>query len=171
MSITATYTANNGSLGSTIQVNGSGSVTTDFMKVAGFPNINFSTTSTTAWGNVRMRVAMALDNTGSMADNGKISALQNRRPNGDLIDQLSALAKNPGDVYISDRSVRQGRQRRRQQLQPDLDRLDRLGRGERNQRLHSHNSRGSCTSYYLDAGEPQHLDRLRRPTAPKTTTP
>jgi Flp pilus assembly protein TadG len=98
ISINATYTANS-SMGSTIQVNGSGSVTTDFLKVAGFPNINFSTASTTAWGNVRMRVAMALDNTGSMAQDGKIGALQTASKN--LIDQLSALAKNPGDVYIS----------------------------------------------------------------------
>ena len=66
VSINATYTASS-ALGSTIQVNGSGAVVTDFMKVAGFPNINFNTSSTAAWGNVRMRVAMALDNTGSMA--------------------------------------------------------------------------------------------------------
>jgi Flp pilus assembly protein TadG len=99
VSVNATYTANNGSLGSTILVSGSGSITTDFMKVAGFPNLNFSTSSTTAWGNVRLRVAMALDNTGSMAQDGKIGALQTASKN--LIDQLSALAKNPGDVYIS----------------------------------------------------------------------
>jgi Flp pilus assembly protein TadG len=98
ISINATYTANS-SMGSTIQVNGSGSVTTDFLKVAGFPNINFNTASTTAWGNVRLRVAMALDNTGSMAQDGKIAALRTAASN--LIDQLSALAKNPGDVYVS----------------------------------------------------------------------
>ena len=42
---------------------------------------------------------MALDNTGSMAQDGKIGALRTAASN--LIDQLSALAKNPGDVYIS----------------------------------------------------------------------
>jgi Flp pilus assembly protein TadG len=99
ISISATYTVANGSLGSTIMVNGSGSIQTDFMQVAGYPTLNFNTTSTTAWGNTRMRVAMALDNTGSMAQNGKIGALQTASKN--LIDQLSALAKNPGDVYIS----------------------------------------------------------------------
>jgi Flp pilus assembly protein TadG len=96
--ISATYTANGG-MGSTIQIIGSGSVMTDFMKVAGFPNIDFSTSSTSAWGNVRMRVAMALDNTGSMGQDGKIGALRTAASN--LIDQLSALAKNPGDVYVS----------------------------------------------------------------------
>ena len=99
VSVTATYTANAGSMGSTVQVNGSAYINTDFMKLAGFPTIPFSSTSTTAWGNVKMRVALALDNTGSMADNGKIAALRTAATN--LVNQLSALAKNPGDVYIS----------------------------------------------------------------------
>jgi Flp pilus assembly protein TadG len=98
VAVTATYTAN-GSLGSSIQLHGSGSVTTDFLKMAGFPNLNFGGDSTTAWGNVRMRVAMALDNTGSMADDGKMPAMQNAAKA--LVDQLSALAKSNGDIYIS----------------------------------------------------------------------
>src|SRR6185437_12037307 len=72
VSVTATYTANAGSMGSTIQVNGSAYINTDFMKLAGFPTIPFSSTSTTAWGNVKMRVALALDNTGSMASATRI---------------------------------------------------------------------------------------------------
>jgi Flp pilus assembly protein TadG len=99
VSISATYTASNGTLGSTVQLSGSGTITTDFLKVAGFPTLDFGTSSTAAWGNVRMRVAMALDNTGSMAQSGKIAALRTAASN--LVDQLSALAKNPGDVYIS----------------------------------------------------------------------
>ena len=98
VTISATYTAASGQ-GSTLQVSGSGNVPTDFMKIAGFPKLDFNTSSTSAWGNVRMRVAMALDNTGSMAQDGKISAL--RTAASSLVDQLSALAKNPGDVYIS----------------------------------------------------------------------
>ncbi|QWG15405.1 pilus assembly protein [Bradyrhizobium sediminis] len=98
VSINAVYTAST-SMGSTIEVTGSGAVTTQFMKVAGFPNINFNTSSTSAWGNVRMRVAMALDNTGSMRDDGKMPALQQAAKA--LIDQLSGLAKTPGDIYIS----------------------------------------------------------------------
>ena len=98
VAVAATYTQNTGN-GSTILVNGSGSVNTDFMKVAGFPNLNFNTSSTSAWGSVRMRVAMALDNTGSMASDGKIGAL--RTAANSLVDQLSALAKSNGDIYIS----------------------------------------------------------------------
>jgi Flp pilus assembly protein TadG len=98
VSVTATYTASS-SMGSTIQVSGSGSMTTDFLKIAGFPQLNFNDSATTAWGTTKLRVAMALDNTGSMADAGKIGALQTASKN--LIDQLSASAAGNGDVYIS----------------------------------------------------------------------
>jgi Flp pilus assembly protein TadG len=99
VSINATYTAASGSNGSTVVVNGSGSITTDFMKVVGFPNMNFNTTSTAAWGTSLLRVALVLDNTGSMNDYNKIGALQTAAKN--LVTQLSGLAKNNGDVYIS----------------------------------------------------------------------
>jgi Flp pilus assembly protein TadG len=48
VNINATYTASSGQ-GSTIQVNGFGNVTTEFMKVAGFPKLDFNTSSTSAW--------------------------------------------------------------------------------------------------------------------------
>src|SRR5262249_50865354 len=50
-------------------------------------------------GNTRMRVAMVLDNTGSMADNNKIGALKAAAT--DMIDTLSTYNKQDGDVYIS----------------------------------------------------------------------
>jgi Flp pilus assembly protein TadG len=99
VTVNATYTAANGSMGSTVQVNGSGMVTTDFMKVAGFPNINFGTSSTSAWGANLLRIALVLDNTGSMTSFNKIGALQTAAKN--LVTQLSGLARNNGDVYIS----------------------------------------------------------------------
>ncbi len=98
VTINASYTASS-SQGSTILVNGSGNVTTEFLKVAGFPKLDFNTSSTSAWGNVRMRVAIALDVTGSMAQDGKMDALKPAAKS--LIDQLAALSKNPGDVYAS----------------------------------------------------------------------
>jgi Flp pilus assembly protein TadG len=102
LTFSAAYTIANGTLGSTVQITGTGQITTDFMNLAGFPTMAFGTNSTAAWGNTRLRVAMALDNTGSMKDDGKMTALQNAAAgtNG-LIDQISKLAKNPGDVYIS----------------------------------------------------------------------
>ena len=96
--VTATYTAAAGN-GSKIEINGSGKIDTSFMKLVGIPDINFNANATSAWGNVRMRVALALDVTGSMRDDGKMPAMQTAAKS--LIDQLSPLAKNPGDIYIS----------------------------------------------------------------------
>jgi Flp pilus assembly protein TadG len=99
VTIAATYTAPSGSTPAVIKLDGTGSIVTDFMRVAGFPNMGFGTSSTTTWGNVRMRVAMVLDVTGSMADDGKMDAMKPAAKA--LVDQLSALATSNGDIYIS----------------------------------------------------------------------
>ncbi|HTC96603.1 MAG TPA: pilus assembly protein [Bradyrhizobium sp.] len=99
ITITSNYTVGSGTTGSTVQINASGSIATDFMKVVGFPNMGFSASSTATWGTQLLRVALVLDNTGSMADDNKIGALQSAAKN--LVTQLSGLAKNSGDVYIS----------------------------------------------------------------------
>ena len=46
-----------------------------------------------------MRVALVLDVTGSMADDGKMDAMKPAAKA--LVDQLSALATTNGDIYIS----------------------------------------------------------------------
>jgi uncharacterized protein YegL len=95
----ATYTVATGTTGSQVKLTSSGQIKTDFMKVVNFPTMDFGTSSTATWGNTRMRVAMVLDNTGSMQDNGKMPAMQKAAK--DMIDQLSAFNKTDGDVYIS----------------------------------------------------------------------
>jgi Flp pilus assembly protein TadG len=97
--IHAAYTAKDAQGYSTINVTSSASLTTDFLKVAGVPQIGFTTSSTATWGNSRLRVALALDNTGSMAEDGKIDALIPAAKN--LIDQLKATSATTGDVYVS----------------------------------------------------------------------
>src|SRR5260221_3075393 len=52
-----------------------------------------------SWGNTRLRVALVLDNTLSMNDAGKMTALKTAATN--LITQLQSVAVNNGDVYIS----------------------------------------------------------------------
>src|ERR1700761_4223785 len=99
ISVAATYTVGTSSTGSTVQINATGSIATDFMKVVGFPNMGFNASSTATWGTQLLRVALVLDNTGSMASAGKIGALQSASKS--LVTQLSGLAKNNGDVYIS----------------------------------------------------------------------
>jgi hypothetical protein len=99
ISITVSYTPGNASTGSTVAITGSGSITTRFMGVAGVPNMNFNANSTSSWGSNLLRVALVLDNTGSMANHNKIGALQTAAKN--LVTQLSALAQNNGEVMIS----------------------------------------------------------------------
>jgi Mg-chelatase subunit ChlD len=99
VTVSAVYTVANGSQGSTIQVSGGANIQTDFMQIVGFPTMAFSASSTATWGANLLRVALVLDNTGSMAQSGKMAALQPAAKN--LVTQLSALAQNPGDVYIS----------------------------------------------------------------------
>ncbi len=98
VTVSASFSAQTGN-GSAVTISGTGVVHTDFMNIVNIPDINIGASSKTAWGNARMRVAMVLDNTGSMAQDGKMPALQTAAKN--LIDQLSALAKTQGDVYIS----------------------------------------------------------------------
>jgi Flp pilus assembly protein TadG len=96
ISITASYSTTGGSQ---VVVNGSGSVPTNFMKVLGYQNITIGGTSTASWGSNRLRVALVLDNTGSMAMYNKLSALKTATNN--LLTQLQAAASVNGDVYVS----------------------------------------------------------------------
>ncbi|MEH2477044.1 Flp pilus assembly protein TadG [Nitrobacteraceae bacterium AZCC 2146] len=98
VTIDATY-AKDSQGASTILVNGTGSLPTQFMKVIGMPTLGFNTSSTATWGTTRLRVAMALDVTGSMDDNGKLPAMKTAAKQ--LIDTLKASATSTADVYIS----------------------------------------------------------------------
>ena len=96
MTITPTYTTTGGSQ---LTVAASASMDTAFMKLMGYQNLGIKSSSTVKWGNNRLRVALALDNTGSMNDDGKIGALKTATKN--LLDQLKAAATTNGDVYVS----------------------------------------------------------------------
>ena len=69
------------------------------MKVMGQNTLNIDVSSTVRWGNSRLRVALVLDVTGSMASDGKISALRTATKN--LLSQLQGAAAQNGDVLVS----------------------------------------------------------------------
>lgn len=98
VTVSAVYT-NSTAQGSKVVLTGSGTMDTDFMKMVGLPKLDFGASSTTVWGTTKLRVALALDNTGSMASSGKMDALKTAAKN--LIDTLKTAAKTDGDVYIS----------------------------------------------------------------------
>lgn len=99
VAIGAVYTPYSNGVPATVRLTGSGAVKTDFMRVAGFPELDFKTASTATWGNTKLRVAMALDVTGSMSSAGKLDAMKKAAKG--LIDTLKASANATGDVYIS----------------------------------------------------------------------
>jgi Flp pilus assembly protein TadG len=96
VTVTAHYAALGGSQ---ITLNGSATVPTDFLNVLGFSAIPINATSVATWGNSRLRVALVLDNTGSMADDDKMSALKTASHN--LLTQLQNAATQVEDVYVS----------------------------------------------------------------------
>ena len=84
------------------------SIDTQYPMTLGRVLHNFFGTSTTMpvsvhsevlWGNTRLRIALVLDNTGSMAQDGKMDALKTATNN--LLTTLQNLAKDPEDVYVS----------------------------------------------------------------------
>ncbi len=75
------------------------SLPAEFVKVLGFDTFTVKATSTAKWGITRLRVALVLDNTGSMADDGKMAAMQTATKN--LLTQLQNAVTTPGDVYVS----------------------------------------------------------------------
>ena len=96
VTITASYTTTGGSA---IVVNGSANVPTVFLGIIGYQNIPVNASSTAKWGSSRLRVALVLDNTGSMASSGKMTALKSATQS--LLTQLQSAATINGDVYVS----------------------------------------------------------------------
>jgi Flp pilus assembly protein TadG len=85
--------------GPQVTVNASADVKTDFMQLMGFQNLKIGVDSQARWGNARLRVSLVLDNTGSMADSGKMDALKTATKG--LLTQLKNAAAHKDDVYVS----------------------------------------------------------------------
>jgi uncharacterized protein YegL len=97
ITVTPTYTS--GLDGSHLTLHGTGVINTNFLGVIGVKEIDISATAVSTWGNTRLRVALVLDNTGSMASAGKMTALKTATHN--LLGQLKSAAHEPEDVYVS----------------------------------------------------------------------
>ncbi len=94
--VTATYSSVNGSK---LVLTGTGSIPAYFVNFLHVDNIKFAAATTSTWGNTRLRVALVLDNTGSMSRDDKMTAL--KTASHSLLDQLKAAATTPDDVYVS----------------------------------------------------------------------
>ncbi|MEA2903166.1 MAG: hypothetical protein QOI12_553 [Alphaproteobacteria bacterium] len=76
-----------------------GKVPTTFTKVFGQQNLNINVSSEVMWGMRKLEVALALDNTGSMASSGKMTNL--KAAVHTLLTTLKNAAKTPGDVKVA----------------------------------------------------------------------
>ena len=91
--------ANYNSVTSTLTMSGSAHVDSTFSRIIGQNKMDIGASTTIKWGMSRLRVALALDNTGSMGSAGKLGALKTATKG--LLTTLQAAATNPGDVYVS----------------------------------------------------------------------
>ena len=96
INVAPTYTSTGGSK---LTLNGTAIVHTNFLGIIGVSQVEISALSVSTWGNTRLRVALVLDNTGSMANDGKMDALKTASHN--LLTQLQNAAIHPEDVYVS----------------------------------------------------------------------
>jgi Flp pilus assembly protein TadG len=96
VTVTANYSTTSGSQ---LVLSGSATVDTNFLSILGIDTIHIAASTTSTWGNTRLRVALVLDNTGSMASSGKMTALKTASQN--LLTQLKSAAVTADDVYVS----------------------------------------------------------------------
>src|SRR5215475_8343678 len=85
--------------GSKIVVNATAAMDAEFTKLLGYDTFHINASSTAKCGTRRLRVALVLDTTGSMADAGKMAALKTATKG--LLSQLQGAVTQTGDVHVS----------------------------------------------------------------------
>jgi Flp pilus assembly protein TadG len=83
----------------TLTISASASVDLRFMGVFGQPSLPIGSSTEVKWGIKKLELALVLDNTGSMAQSGKMAALKTASHN--LLTTLKGAAKKLGDVKVS----------------------------------------------------------------------
>src|SRR5262249_25462988 len=89
---------------SSLTLTGTASVDTTLMRVFGKTQMPISTTTTVTWGLTKLRVALVLDNTGSMNETdatgtSKISAL--KTASHQFLTTMQNAGGNPGDIQVA----------------------------------------------------------------------
>lgn len=96
VTVSATFTRANGAV---ISASASGTVPMTFLNLVGISSETLAVQSKSVWSSKRLRVALALDNTGSMDKQGKMDALKTATKN--LLEKLRSEATTPDDVFVS----------------------------------------------------------------------
>jgi Flp pilus assembly protein TadG len=82
-----------------LSVKVTGNVPTTFTKLLGQTKLDISSSADVKWGIKKLELALVLDNTGSMAQSGKLTQLKVAAHN--LLTTLQTAAKQPGDVKVA----------------------------------------------------------------------
>jgi Mg-chelatase subunit ChlD len=82
-----------------LDISASGTVDALFSKLIGTKTMDIGSSAQVAWGIKRLEVALALDNTGSMAQQGKMAEM--KKAVKSLLDTLEKAAKKPEDVKVA----------------------------------------------------------------------
>ena len=82
-----------------LEIGVTGRVPTTFTKVIGHENMYISVTTEIVWGVKKLELALALDVTGSMASNNKMTELKKAAKS--LLTTLKAAAKKDGDIKVA----------------------------------------------------------------------
>ncbi len=82
-----------------LTVAGSATVNTMFWSMMGQSKIEITASGEVVWGIKKLNLALALDNTGSMSSNNKMTELKKAAQN--LLDTLKAAESTPGDIKVS----------------------------------------------------------------------
>jgi Flp pilus assembly protein TadG len=95
IAVSAVYSSSD----SSVVVNGSAAIPTDFMQIFGYNQITINGSSTAKWGIDQLRVALVLDNTGSMAQAGKMDALKTATHS--MLTLLQSASVTNGDIQVA----------------------------------------------------------------------
>jgi Flp pilus assembly protein TadG len=82
-----------------LKIDASATVNTLFWRLLGQDQVNIGASGEVVWGIKKLNLALALDNTGSMASSNKMTALKEAAHN--LLDTLQQAEKAPGDIKVS----------------------------------------------------------------------
>jgi Flp pilus assembly protein TadG len=82
-----------------LTLSGSATISTIFWRLAGQTQVDITASGQVVWGIKKLNLALALDNTGSMASNSKMTELKTAAHN--LLTTLKNAEKTPGDVKVS----------------------------------------------------------------------
>jgi Flp pilus assembly protein TadG len=82
-----------------LALTGTATVDTVFGNIVGKSQIDLSANAEVLWGIKKLNLALALDNTGSMASDGKMAALKEAAHS--LLTTLQGASRTPGDIKVS----------------------------------------------------------------------